>query len=504
MTAETVTSDPTELHAVFYTDGGCRPTSRGMGGWGLHGYLYHKVPTKVGTGCKAAMTEAGYVPHGANKAKSEITIEEYVDGFGALPDSTNNAAEISAFKRALEICETKGVVNTLILSDSKYTLDGHGQWMHSWERSGWRKRDGGEIPNGELWQSVHQLDKHLKSNGVVIRTQHVKGHDGNLGNETADQMATSGVISGFNGSTEEVLIYSDPKGYWSSSRDNNRMLSHPFCYFSTHEHVPTHAPDGRKIYYTGKIKRDDLEMIGKKISDSSLAILYLKEADPAMEVVTEAFETLGAGRYQGLLIADLGNVLKPETREDLIRFRTRLLTRDFVNRRLIVGKDNSLLGEEAYPPRLSFRLVDTFNMQERMFQSYLRGSEAIVTTTDITDILYETGSAEKATTDAKSAAAKKVTTKLKPSIKPGHRTLTVSANYVKASGGIGAVDLVLILDQDIPDRNTLAALADDGIKVTLLTWPESDKAIRFATVIEVNGDAAIWSGAYANLKLVAP
>ncbi len=32
--------------AVLYTDGGCRPSSIGVGGWGLHGYFYIDVKPK--------------------------------------------------------------------------------------------------------------------------------------------------------------------------------------------------------------------------------------------------------------------------------------------------------------------------------------------------------------------------------------------------------------------------------------------------------------------------
>ena len=33
----------TELGAVFYCDGGSRPTSSGYGGYGVHGYTYDMV-----------------------------------------------------------------------------------------------------------------------------------------------------------------------------------------------------------------------------------------------------------------------------------------------------------------------------------------------------------------------------------------------------------------------------------------------------------------------------
>lgn len=484
-----------ELHVVFYTDGGCRPTSRGMGGWGLHGYFYYPIPSKLGTGCKEMMTAEGYMAE--KTGKPDITIEEYVDGFGAIPESTNNAAEVTAFIKALEIALAKGATKVFIRADSNYTLEGYSKYMHGWARSNWQRRDGNPIPNCDLWKKLYELSGEIKKHGVEVQCRHVKGHSGHLGNEIADSLATAGVISGFNHYFEEVIQFNEPKGYWSATRGNNRFLTHPFCYFSTQDHVSTHTEDGRRIYYTGKIKRTDLELIGKKISDSSLAICYLQEPDPAMEVMVSAFKSMGEGIHQGLLIGDMSSVLKPDLREQLIRFKDRLLVKDYSNRRVVFGKSDELLGEEAYPPRLSFRLVDTLDQLERMFKSYLSGSTNLVTVTEITDILYERDNSGK-------SKDKPGVVKLKSSLKPGHQSITVPVNYTRGSGGLGVVDLVLTLDQDIPDRNTLAALADDGIKVTVITWPESEKAIRYATVIEVNGDAAIWAGAYANLKLVAP
>lgn len=504
MTTETqAAADPTELHAVFYTDGGCRPTSRGMAGWGLHGYIYQPTPAKQGTGCKEQVTAKGYDPKGSGKP--DITVVEYVDGFGAIPDSTNNYAEVMAMIRAFEVTMEKGIRKVFILADSKYALNGHGQWMHGWHRANWQGRQGTAIANVELWKRLYLLDKELREAGIEITTAHIHGHSGALGNETADQLATSGVFSGFNQQLDEVMVYSDAKGYWGSVRGNNRMLAHPFRYFSTQDHVPTLTPDGRHIYYTGKIKREDLEMIGKKISDSSLAILYLKEAEPALEVIADCFRTMGQGTHQGLVIADMSEVLKPAVNEKLTKFAHRLLLKDINAGQVIDPTTDTSLGREARPPFLSFRLVDTFTAMEQHFQHYLTGQTQFVTTTDITDLLYETTKAGTAEDKAGGAGkAKKPVVKLKPAISPGVRTVTTKVNYAQADGGTGVADVILTLDQDIPDRNTLSALADDDIKVTLVTWPESTMAFRYATVIEVNGDAAIWAGAYSNLKLALP
>lgn len=496
MTTETPTDASTELRALIYTDGGCRPSSRGYAGWGMHGYLYTDTPAKTGTGCKHLITRDGYNAEGSGKP--DISVLKYVNGFGALPGvSTNNAAEVTALIRALELCMREGVKFLKVRADSNYTINGYKSWMHGWVKRNWKDQQGQPIINQELWIRAYELHTELAATGFKIEFQHVKGHSGEFGNENADKMATAGVMSGMNGVYEEILELSDAKGYWGTSRENNRMLSHPFRYFSAQGHVDVMTEDGRHIFYTGKMKRDDLEMVGKKISDSSLAIIYLKENDTVLQQICQSMADMVAGTYSGMMIADMGEILKPAQYASLTQFGPRLLVRNTEVRRLIDGPTDTLLCEEARPPFLSFRLVDTLQAMENNFKHYLNGSFGLVTPTDITDILYETSTVGK---DDKA----KTVVKLKPTIIPGLRTLNVKANYAKAGGGIGVVDLVLTMDQDIPDRNTLSALAAEGVRVTMVTWAESDSAIRFATVIEVNGDAAFWAGAYSNLKLVAP
>lgn len=494
MTTETETAD-NALCAVIYADGGCRPTSRGQAGWGIHGYIYQNIPAKQGTGCKVLVTPTGYDM--TQTGKPNISLVSYIDSFGAISGvSTNNAAEVTALIRALELCLRENVKELMVRTDSQYTINGYTSWMYGWQKRQWKDQSGGPIANQELWIRAHALSQEMANAGCKVSLKHVKGHEGELGNETADSLATAGVMSGFNNIFEEILEVVEAKGYWNTSRDYNRMLSHPFRYFSTQDHVPVKTSDGRYIYYTGKMKRDDLEMIGKKISDSSLAILYLRDQEPVLETISECMRNMAVGTYQGMLIADMSEILNPKQYEKLTQFKSRLLLKNVVDRRLIDGPSDKLLCEEARPPFLAFRLVDTLASMEQYFQHYLNGQSQFVTTTDITDILYE------ASVVGKDDKAKTIV-KLKSSINPGLRTVKVATNYAKSDGGVGVSDLTLTLDLDIPDRNTLSAIAAEGIKVTMVTWAESDCAFRYATVIEVNGDAAFWAGAYANLKIVA-
>lgn len=476
------------LKMVAYTDGGCRPTSRGTGGWGVHGYIYLDVPAKQGAGSKGLPTATGYDMTASGKP--EITIVEYVDAFGAIPDSTNNMSEVMAVVRAYEFALSKGVAELMIRSDSKYALDGRAKWMHSWAANKWQHRQGGDIPNRKAWELLYALDAEAKQKGLVVKTLHVDGHSGETGNDRADMAATCGVISGFNNSLDEVVQWSDAKGYWSKSRSVNRLITHPFWYFTSQADALRTSSDGRHIVVCGKIDRKEMEVIGKPIADTAMSILFLKERDPSMDAVEAAAARMAAGAYQGLVVGDLTNVRKPLVSDMLREHGERLILIDPVRRRLHMGHDSSMVAEEIHPPRLSLVWGEEATTAINILESFLAGKSPDLVATDITDVLYAP------------AVSEKDTPKLKDTIRPGIRTHKLKAKYAKADGSLGEIDLVLNNDQDIPDRNALAAAAGTDTRVHILTWRSSGAAIRYATVIQTGGDAGLWVGPYSNLKLV--
>ncbi|MNG00595.1 hypothetical protein D3C84_835370 [compost metagenome] len=58
----------------------------------------------------------------------------------------------------------------------------------------------------------------------------------------------------------------------------------------------------------------------------------------------------------------------------------------------------------------------------------------------------------------------------------------------------------LILGSDIISRNQLAALGPDVKSVKVVTWRESDKVGRYATMVELeNGDVGLWARFESNI-----
>jgi ribonuclease HI len=95
-------------------------------------------------------------------------------------DTTNIRMEGKAILAAIhdsagEQCE--------IFTDSEFWINVITKWAPSWEAKGWKK-PGGEIKNLDIVQEVYPLYK--KSNATLTW---VRGHEGDIGNEMADEWA---------------------------------------------------------------------------------------------------------------------------------------------------------------------------------------------------------------------------------------------------------------------------------------------------------------------------
>ncbi|EPR1933059.1 RNase H family protein, partial [Escherichia coli] len=150
----------TELGAVFYCDGGSRPTSSGYGGYGVHGYTYDMVkeikgtlePSKSG---KPKPTQYGYVDPKLDFPKDAVLVEpkEYVDELEALGfNVTNNQAELDAAIRAIELGKAKGAKRIQLLSDSQYVVVGATNHLANWRENNWVKSDNKPLMNAERWR----------------------------------------------------------------------------------------------------------------------------------------------------------------------------------------------------------------------------------------------------------------------------------------------------------------------------------------------------------------
>lgn len=136
---------------IIYTDGACSGNP-GVGGWGAI-------------------------------LKYNDTIKEI---YGGNKDTTNNRMELMAVIESLSIL--KRTCNVHIYTDSKYVKNGITEWIKNWTKNDWKNSKKQEIANKDLWQKLYKL-----TNLYNIEWFWVKGHNDNIMNERADQLARMGI-----------------------------------------------------------------------------------------------------------------------------------------------------------------------------------------------------------------------------------------------------------------------------------------------------------------------
>ena len=135
----------------IYTDGACSGNP-GPGGWGAY------------------IDNAGLI--------TELS--------GREEDTTNNRMELKAVIEALNSFTSKTNLN--LYTDSKYVMDGSSKWIENWKKNGWKTAKKKAVKNQDLWIELDKLVHFHQIHWVWV-----KGHDGNLGNERADYLATSAI-----------------------------------------------------------------------------------------------------------------------------------------------------------------------------------------------------------------------------------------------------------------------------------------------------------------------
>ena len=137
----------------IYTDGACKGNP-GPGGWGA---LLKSV-----------------------EAQKELC--------GGELDTTNNRMEMMAVIEALAALKRPCKVTLHV--DSQYVLKGMTEWLAGWKARGWKTATKAPVKNVDLWQ---QLDALVNAGEHQIEWRWVRGHNGDPGNERADQLANQGV-----------------------------------------------------------------------------------------------------------------------------------------------------------------------------------------------------------------------------------------------------------------------------------------------------------------------
>lgn len=468
---------------ILYTDGGCRP-SRGCGGYGIHGYMHNDtIDTVKGSGIATHVpTALGYLEKTNDNKKSMVSILKYIDAWGSYKDiTTNSAMELYAALRALQIAFDLDVVSCIITTDSTYILDGITKYLQVWKTNGWKKAQGGDVENIDLWMKVDETLALLKYREVSINVKWVERNSGDFGNVIADSHATKGVHMSRKKIIKENYKLSDPKGYWSITSKYNRLISKNHWYFITNNKDSNVTIDGRYSYhFANHHEKDDLH--GKPISDNSFSVVYLKEKDEPLEALRAFVESKVPADEQHVIVGRIDALTQPKHYVDILNHNVdHLDMKDSTFN--VISYTKSVLAKRIFPPMKSYQAIEEFRRLEELLLAYLNPDvNCEFETTDITDCFYEPA-------------------KLTISFK---KELNTTVKYITAKIKLGKTvkTMKLIFDLDLPSRNLLSAITKQKPCVYVITWKEGEGIYRRASIVKTEDDIGIYSSVYSNITVV--
>ena len=450
------------IKMVFYTDGGCRPVPRGVGGWGLHGYVYLATPPKMGHGCKGfVVTADGYrniAGSGDDLKSKEVTVLHYIDGYGNIvPESTNNEAELYAFYHALRIIALVKPAEALFRPDSEYVMKGATIWMAGWIKAGWRRGADQPVANSDLWKAVNELMTTVATH-TKLQWAWVRGHSDDIGNNKADILATTAVNVGLNGIQCGFVEYATTKGYWNPEANYNRLLGEPRWYFTTNTMTMMAEPP-LTLYHIGNHGVDD-NMFGKPVSDTVYGVVGLRTPDPVLEQLRVCQNNLRRDISGVVCIGELSNIFKPKLYTRIENQGTQALYRTAHGTELIDAEEVSLT-KELTTPRLAFRALDALSDLEMILRGYIKGDlGGDFKFTEITSLIYEPV-----------VVKQKTINKLR--LQQGDADIVMHVDTLYVNRGIERTDShAYTVGVDLPKRLTLSAIADSSPQIFIVTWPE--------------------------------
>jgi ribonuclease HI len=131
-------------------------------------------------------TDGSYFSANDNGGYAAISDEGHVVVGGELA-TTNNRMEILAVTRGLDSIEEPRHVE--VRSDSQYVVNAfEKKWIDNWEKKGWKTSNNTPVKNQEEWKELQRaIRRHTK-----VKFKWVRGHNGDPGNEAADNLAKHG------------------------------------------------------------------------------------------------------------------------------------------------------------------------------------------------------------------------------------------------------------------------------------------------------------------------
>lgn len=510
---------------VFYPDGGARGQREHNGG-GIHGYMWSLEAGSKSIGHTTfTTTPMGYAVKNSTgewlakelKGKPELSVEDSRARFDEFAKSkvaavrfydaitpfayggTNNSAELKAtielLHYALQELELDTATSFVIRQDSMYVVDGINKHLPSWIERKFIRRDGTQAPNSENWMELARLLDDIKKTGVVLRVEYVEAHSDDIGNNSADQLATAALYRAKERKLDKdedhhkFAVSTDPD-YWAGGLEHRHpLMMERFCFMRAGDSA------GDTVDYVFSSQGREVSLNGKRTSDDCYCLIRTKPVK-AIEAV-RARQNQIPREIDYFFQVDVDSIYSNAYRY-LNSYGGEILHRkhDHV-RHLFVG--DKPVTEELHPPYLASVIFNNADVLYDFLNSYKETDSKTLKLTDITDTLYDFEEKPVKVAKGEEPRTEKICT-LKPSIVNGYSKHKVKVQY-NNKGEIGECEITLRAGVDFPGRNVLKRIESTMPRIYVLTnWLGG--AFMFATVIESGDDLGIWCGMNSSLRII--
>lgn len=125
-----------------------------------------------------------WADHATNAARTPEHQHDGDSDAGGATNGTNQIGELCAVLEALRA--HRGTEPLTIETDSQYAINCSTTWIKGWKKNGWKNSQKKPVKNAPL---IKAIDAEINSRKGPVTFVWVKGHNGNQGNEKADELA---------------------------------------------------------------------------------------------------------------------------------------------------------------------------------------------------------------------------------------------------------------------------------------------------------------------------
>lgn len=479
-------------HAVLYTDGSFIANElgsrEGFYGSGCHGYIYSDKTVNKPTSDrpnKFRITNFGYVPEDVKGLEGVVNVLPlyFVDGcYSYLNQGTNNVAEIRAVLDGVcDLLKIEGInlASIILKLDSQYVIHIIETIINSkYRKDLWLKPD---LPNRDLWEELNELLIICKDNNVHVVCDKVKGHDNEIGNETADRLAYYARLQSCHREINKRFFITNTKNekYWVANDVRSPLLRFKQLFFTN-----TIRAKGDEIIYSILDYPTDVSP-GTKSSNSCFGLVLLKEVNNVIEDVIKSYHKLGwyTKRFNIISTCDLNNLFTRNNLHWYKMFGNGVYKFDYKQHKLR-NIHNVPLIDTIRPAGLAIQALDYMKKLYKLVNDYKvykeNGNDPFKMFLDITDIFY--------TIEVNDKGVVTYSSKISP-----------TTDIVKIPVDIGKkkINIPLELGKDIVNKNHIKQLEKYKPKITLIL-DKKDKFINYYTVVDCeNGDLGVYCNLYS-------